>query len=410
MSLFISCDWGTSNLRLRLIDQSTAQCLAEARSDQGIAATYRSWTAASIPAPFSRPSTAGQGIDATYRLSFYQRTLLPLIYELKVKLPPGLLLPPGLPLILSGMASSRLGLLELPYTKLPSAITPHDLIHTLIPASGDFPFPTLLISGACTDDDVLRGEETQLLGAFSSSNLTPHAATPAPAAATPAAVAASAAPATPAAATSAAAASGSAGHLYIFPGTHSKHILTRAGLAISFQTFMTGEFFHLLSTQSILSASLESPDSEPSSELGSFPELSPQPESVSSPEPKPSSPSGPLSVSSPTPAPISNPSFAEGVLASRGSGLLHNAFLTRTRQLLQNRNKQDNYYFLSGLLIGEELKYLSSSPTPLTIVGTGALRSSYITACGLLDIKDFSTLDGDQALIKGHCNFYHFLF
>ena len=43
MKNFISCDWGTSAFRLRIIDEGTKQVLAETISAQGISATYALW-------------------------------------------------------------------------------------------------------------------------------------------------------------------------------------------------------------------------------------------------------------------------------------------------------------------------------------------------------------------------------
>jgi 2-dehydro-3-deoxygalactonokinase len=40
---FISCDWGTSSFRIRLIDAGTLSVAGELRSDQGIAATFELW-------------------------------------------------------------------------------------------------------------------------------------------------------------------------------------------------------------------------------------------------------------------------------------------------------------------------------------------------------------------------------
>ncbi len=57
----------------------------------------------------------------------------------------------------------------------------------------------------------------------------------------------------------------SAEQLYIFPGTHSKHIIVKDGAVVAFTTYMTGEFFALLSKQSILHTSVEKhTDSAPS--------------------------------------------------------------------------------------------------------------------------------------------------
>ena len=58
---FLSCDWGTSVLRLRLVDGPTRRVLAVSRGDQGIAATFAAWQAAG-----ARPEARG---------SFFSRIL-----------------------------------------------------------------------------------------------------------------------------------------------------------------------------------------------------------------------------------------------------------------------------------------------------------------------------------------------
>ena len=40
---FISCDWGTSSFRLRIVDALKGSILCEIHTQQGIAATYASW-------------------------------------------------------------------------------------------------------------------------------------------------------------------------------------------------------------------------------------------------------------------------------------------------------------------------------------------------------------------------------
>lgn len=311
MKRFISGDWGTTNLRLRLVDSEHQQILGEITSSQGIAATFGEWQ-----------TTAAQ------RLSFYQSVLLRQIHHLQEQAHLSL---EGLPLVLSGMASSSLGMLELPYQPVPFGATGEELCRRDIPASAGFGHHILLVSGVRTADDVMRGEETQLIGALSTGDKGEHIA--------------------------------SGERLLIFPGTHSKHVRVKDGQALSFSTYMTGEFFHLLSTKSILAGSIAVPFS---------------------PEGLP-------------------PSFKKGVEDSRHSGLLHNAFLVRTNQLLGAGSKEDNYYYLSGLLIGEELRYIPA--IPLTIVSTGRLQEHYLAACHHLGLTDIDIVDADQALIKGHCIF-----
>ncbi|MEM7380806.1 MAG: 2-keto-3-deoxy-galactonokinase, partial [Bacteroidota bacterium] len=38
---FISCDWGTTNFRLRLVETSSLQVLTEVRTDKGIKERYK---------------------------------------------------------------------------------------------------------------------------------------------------------------------------------------------------------------------------------------------------------------------------------------------------------------------------------------------------------------------------------
>lgn len=46
MDKFLSCDWGPSAFRLRLIDADTLTVLAEGTSEHGIAAIYAQWNEA----------------------------------------------------------------------------------------------------------------------------------------------------------------------------------------------------------------------------------------------------------------------------------------------------------------------------------------------------------------------------
>jgi 2-dehydro-3-deoxygalactonokinase len=43
MQTFLSCDWGTSSFRLRLIDAAAKTVLAETLTQQGISATHEAW-------------------------------------------------------------------------------------------------------------------------------------------------------------------------------------------------------------------------------------------------------------------------------------------------------------------------------------------------------------------------------
>ena len=315
MKFFISADWGTTHLRLRIVDRDRREVKHEVRSPDGIAATYEQWRENGAGAD---PGRREQEKDCL----FYQAVLFRHIHHLQP--PPDLSLQ-DLPVIISGMASSSVGMLELPYQPVPYHVSGSDLLRVALPATNAFPHSILLVSGARTAHDVMRGEEVQLAGCMASEGVEEG--------------------------------------LYLFPGTHSKHVWVKEGKVIDFSTYMTGEFFHLLSAKSILAASVAASEANPATAA---------------------------------------PAFQQGVKDSRHAPLLHSAFLVRTNQLLGGWTKEDNYHYLSGLVIGEELGYLAGRDTPLTLVCTGRLKENYSMACRVLGITA-DVIDADQALVHGHC-------
>jgi 2-dehydro-3-deoxygalactonokinase len=303
MKKFISCDWGTSAFRIRLIDSDHLEVIAEVTTGDGISNTYHRWVET------HRPSEE--------RLMFYMNYLQDQLHELKKQT--GLLLH-DIPVIISGMASSTIGMIELPYKKLPFHVDGHDL-HVRLFSDGKL----IIVSGACTENDVLRGEETMLIGCLPEKSNTTQ--------------------------------------LMIFPGTHSKHIEVKAGKAVRFQTYMTGEFFDLLSNRSILSNSVQKP-----SEAEDY------------------------------------QAFDEGVRYASKGNLLHEVFAVRTNQVLNKMSRESNYSFLSGLLIGAELKDIRKSGASRIVLISGSnLKRQYLRALHSLVPDDHLEFrDADQALIRGH--------
>jgi 2-dehydro-3-deoxygalactonokinase len=155
--------------------------------------------------------------------------------------------------------------------------------------------------------------------------------------------------------------------LFIFPGTHSKHILVKDGMAVDFKTYMTGEFFDLLVSKSILTSSVTKTEAK-----DQFLKA-----------------------------------FDNGVKDGQ-SNLLHASFLVRTNQLFNKYSKEENYYYLSGLLIGSELKDLHDAPhANIFLVGTDELCSFYETALQLLTSgKKIKTINAEEATIKGQYKIY----
>ena len=136
------------------------------------------------------------------------------------------------PVLISGMASSTIGIEEVPYAVLPFSLDGLHVKSKKISAQPDFPHEIMLISGVKSDQDVMRGEETQLIGIWSllaDRNIQPKEA------------------------------------IVIFPGTHSKHIYVKDGQLIHFKTFMTGEMYQVICNHSILKDSVKMNDAlEPS--------------------------------------------------------------------------------------------------------------------------------------------------
>ena len=316
MNYFISCDWGTSNFRLRLIDTATEKVLAEILSQQGIAATYNVW----------------KEQQNTERFSFYSNYILTQVARLEEAFGNSL---NDVPLVISGMASSAIGIKDLPYKKIPIALQPQHLPVHIEAATATFPHKLILVSGVRSSNDVMRGEETKLIGCIMNQNQK---------------------------------------QLFILPGTHSKHIIIEDETLVDFKTYMTGELFSLLSTKSILSNSVEAHDEHTEK----------------------------------------NDSFIKGLLDASASSLLNNIFHVRTNALFNIMNTTGNYAYLSGLLIGSELKEVSSASLKhTTLVSGDTLRPLYLSALNSLGVTgNIEIQDADEALIKGQVlianKFHHF--
>ena len=109
MKHFLSCDWGPSSFRLKLVETGTLKTLADVQNTQGIASVNQSWQTAK---------------NEQYRFPFYASVIASAIAILENKLNNPL---SGVPVILSGMASSTLGMIQLPYKQLPFKTDGSDL-------------------------------------------------------------------------------------------------------------------------------------------------------------------------------------------------------------------------------------------------------------------------------------------
>jgi 2-dehydro-3-deoxygalactonokinase len=314
---FLSCDWGTSSFRLRLVSTATNEVIAEVQSNDGIK-TLRAhdWPLWSRPDQFAE----------------VMRNKLDLLVE---KHPFH-----SVPLIISGMASSTIGWKSLPYARLPMSIDGSDFhIEDLEWEAPKSVSRTLMISGAASEDDVMRGEECQVVGVFARLPSKPLAENP----------------------------------VLVLPGTHSKHIFVEGHRIVRFRTFMTGELFEVLSRHSILSDSMRSNTARP-----------------------PARRSEKVSIESEQSA-----GFSDGVKYVREHGLMASLFKVRTRSVLGNMEGWENSGFLSGLLIGAEVSELVPSFDHPIIVA-GELANLYSRALNIYGKSDQIIADVDDATTYAH--------
>jgi 2-dehydro-3-deoxygalactonokinase len=122
-----------------------------------------------------------------------------------------------LPVVASGMIGSRQGWREAPYAECPAGAV--DLAGKLVAVTAPSGQEAWLVPGVTRTDadgvpDVMRGEETQIVGCLAERD-PPR-------------------------------------RLFVLPGTHSKWAIVEAGRITRFATFMTGELFALLKGHGIL--------------------------------------------------------------------------------------------------------------------------------------------------------------
>jgi len=316
MEYFLSCDWGTSTFRLKLINTGDLDVMAEVSTGEGIASTYKLWQ---------------QTTSDSTRLDFYKNFLANKIRQIEKQVSVSL---DGVPVIISGMASSSIGMVELAYKNIPLNADGSDLITYTINSDASFKHLIFIISGATNKCDVMRGEETKLAGCYSSKS-----------------------------------------SLYLFPGTHSKHIQIEDGKIVDFKTYMTGEIFDTLSKNTILALSVKK--GEGLNEPKNF------------------------------------ENFEKGVLVSRHSNILHNCFLVRANILFNKLTEEENYYYLSGLLIGTELGDLQvNNSDKITLAANSTLLPAYTFALDILNLVAKSKLiivDADEIVTKGQLSVFNFI-
>src|SRR2546425_2437732 len=205
---FLSCDWGTTSFRLRRVAGPERTVIREIREQAGVKSLYE------------EAMRGGAEIEAARSdvfAGFLHRKLEALLAGEKTP-------ERKLPLVISGMASSSVGWRELPYAKTPFPLDGCSVrSQELNWSKPEWLGPAYLISGVATASDMMRGEETEIIGLMSEASL----------------------------------ATLRERSLLILPGTHSKHVWIEHQSVVDFRTFMTGELFEVLGRQSLLRASID---------------------------------------------------------------------------------------------------------------------------------------------------------
>jgi 2-dehydro-3-deoxygalactonokinase len=204
--------------------------------------------------------------------------------------------------LLSGMVGSRQGWKEAPYCPCPAGAPDIAAALQPVPLSGAQAFivPGLTTLDEAGTPEVMRGEETQIVGA------------------------------------------GAEG-LVCLPGSHAKWARVTARQIVGFQTFFSGEAFAALRGGTILGRMMNDAPHDPAA-------------------------------------------FGRGVARSADAGhMLHHLFGVRTLGLMGRLTEDASASYLSGLLIGHEVRAALSAGEHVTLLGAPTLCALYATAiaaCG----------------------------
>jgi 2-dehydro-3-deoxygalactonokinase len=180
---YIAIDWGTTSFRLWAI-AADGTVLKEVLQGKGMASL--------------KPGDYKHVLDETLQLQGLNREL---------------------PTLICGMAGARQGWQEAVYIETPASLD--EVAGKCIAVAGTDDMVRIVPGLAQRDKaapDVMRGEETQILGAV---------------------------------------ASGRTAGTFCMPGTHSKWVQLKGSIVTGFSTWMTGEVFKLLGEQSVLSQTIQ---------------------------------------------------------------------------------------------------------------------------------------------------------
>lgn len=188
---YVAVDWGTSSFRLWLIGDD-GSVLGESRGSEGMTVAAKTGFAEVLAAHLEKVAA-----------------------------------PTDIPVIACGMVGAKQGWVEAGYTDVPASLSAILTGAVSVPGqSRDIRILPGLAQRDKASPDVIRGEETQLLGALGPDN--------------------------------------SGAQAVCMPGTHSKWVHVQEGEVIGFSTFMTGELFDAITKHTILSHAVAGADQSPS--------------------------------------------------------------------------------------------------------------------------------------------------
>ncbi|NJK91067.1 MAG: 2-dehydro-3-deoxygalactonokinase [Blastochloris sp.] len=304
-SKIISADWGSTHVRFRWVDVDTGEMGEESLGEEGVLT-------------LQKKSGQRGSLDSLFQEVIYQHLAAEI--QAQAGFP--------FPLVISGMPSARGAWCELPYASLPFALDGAGAVMRALPElrwpDQERGMPVLLVSGLAAADDVMRGEETQVIGLHEMGLI--HE-----------------------------------GDTVVLPGTHSKHVRIGQDEVTGFRSFMTGELFHLLGSQSSLATALNE-----------------------------------------TPR-AGDAAFVHGVEAAKSGDWAASLFPLRARKVLDRADAAGAASFLSGLLIGSELRNLALDSTGV-MAGSESLLSCYRSAAEVLGLNRYRFVpEGElsRALVRG---------
>lgn len=270
----LAVDWGTSSLRAFTLDRN-GQVISRRQKALGI-----------------RSIKSGE-----FEKTFVENCL-PLISDA-----------PETPVLMCGMVGSRLGWKETDYLECPTSLSA--LSEALQPLQTQIAnisiVPGLVYRSRTGTIDVIRGEETQVLGTNLKSKKRKSVC---------------------------------------IPGTHSKWCNVESSTITAFTSYLTGELYEILCKNSVISQGIPRDSAHDAA------------------------------------------GFQEGLLrADIGGAMLHEIFGVRTAWLFDTFAPESLPSFLSGLLIGTEVKAaLAHSNCDIELLAAGQIAENYQTACAFFGI------------------------